>query len=59
VAIPEDWGSFPTMTGVDAVIRKPHRLTAVATLQWINLIQNFSSSPGADPPRKASKLLKS
>jgi len=54
VALPEDWGSLPTMTGVDAVIRKPRRLTAVSTIQWISLIQNLSS--GDEPPLKESKL---
>lgn len=42
------------MTGVDAVIRKPRRLTAVSTIQWISLIQNLSS--GDEPPLKESKL---
>jgi hypothetical protein len=58
VALPEDWGSLPTMTGVDAVMRKPPLLTAVATLQWIGLIQNLSSSSGDEPPLKISKLQK-
>ena len=44
------------MTGVDAVIRKPRRLTAVSTIQWISLIQNLSSSSGDEPPLKESKL---
>jgi hypothetical protein len=56
VALPEDWGSIPTMTGVDAVIRKPRRLTAVSTIQWISLIQNLSSSSGDEPPIKESNL---
>lgn len=40
-AIPEDWENLPPMTEVDAAIRKPRHLTAIATLPWISLIQRL------------------
>jgi len=42
-AIAEDWEELPPMTEVDAVIRKPRRLTLMAAVQWINLIQDLSA----------------
>lgn len=55
-AIPEDWEDLPPMTEVDATIRKPRHLTAVATLPWINLVQRLSSEPERGPT-KTPKLL--
>jgi CheY-like chemotaxis protein len=56
-AIPEDWESLPPMTEVDATIRKPRHLTAVAILPWISLVQSLSLSreTGAMKPSKPLK----
>lgn len=45
-AIPEDWERLPPMTEVDALIRKPHRLTTMETLAWINLVHRISAGVG-------------
>jgi hypothetical protein len=44
-AIPEDREKLTPMTKVDAFIRKPESLTAMASLQWINLILNLWTAP--------------
>jgi DNA-binding NtrC family response regulator len=46
--IPEDWEKLTPMTKVDAFQRKPENLTAMASLQWINLIQNLQRQDSGD-----------
>lgn len=40
------------MTEVDAVIRKPRRLILMATVQWINLIQDLSWKTAETKPHR-------
>jgi hypothetical protein len=55
-AIPEDWDILPPMSEVDAVIRKPRRLNAVAAIQWLNLIQTLSAKFAERTPESSPTL---
>lgn len=57
-AFPDDWGVLPAMSEVTAVIRKPHHLSVVASIQWVNLIQNLTCSH-TEMPQTAPKSVKS
>ena len=57
-AIPEDWGTFPHLPDVDAILRKPQRLNGIALFQWLNLIQSFFSPSGVDLAQRENFSLK-
>ena len=50
-AIPDDWRTFPSLPEIDAILRKPQRLTGAALIQWLQVIQEFFSdhTPAPDP----------
>ena len=48
-AVPENWKEPPSMAEVDAVMRKPIRLTKSAMIPWIDLIQNLPSGSSTGP----------
>ena len=46
-AMPEGSDDLPGMVSFDAVLRKPHRFTEAATMEWLELIHSLGGNSSA------------